>query len=103
VRTLGTSLLASAGIVGLDGSLAARPTVENLVAGLQIGLTEPFRIDDVVIAEAEWGWIEEINTTYVVVRTWDQRRLILPIYQEPVPELDAPQRGATCLCLPRSA
>lgn len=79
VRTLGNSLLASAGIVGLAASLAARPTVENLVAGLQIALTEPFRIDDVVIAEGEWGWIEEISTTYVVVRTWDLRRLILPI------------------------
>jgi small-conductance mechanosensitive channel len=78
-RTIGTSLLASAGIVGLAGSLAARPTIENLVAGLQIALTEPIRIEDVVIAENEWGWIEEINTTYVVVRVWDLRRLILPI------------------------
>jgi small-conductance mechanosensitive channel len=78
-RTIGTSLLASAGIVGLAGSLAARPTIENLVAGLQIALTEPIRIEDVVIAENEWGWIEEINTTYVVVRIWDLRRLILPI------------------------
>lgn len=78
-RTIGTSLLASAGIVGLAGSLAARPTIENLVAGLQIALTEPIRIEDVVIAEDEWGWIEEINTTYVVVRIWDLRRLILPI------------------------
>jgi len=78
-RTIGTSLLASAGIAGLAGSLAARPTIENLVAGLQIALTEPIRIEDVVIAENEWGWIEEINTTYVVVRTWDLRRLILPI------------------------
>lgn len=78
-RTIGTSLLASAGIVGLAGSLAARPTIENLVAGLQIALTEPIRIEDVVIAENEWGWIEEINTTYVVVRIWDLRRLVLPI------------------------
>jgi small-conductance mechanosensitive channel len=78
-RTIGTSLLASAGIAGLAGSLAARATIENLVAGLQIALTEPIRIEDVVIAENEWGWIEEINTTYVVVRTWDLRRLILPI------------------------
>ena len=78
-RTIGTSLLASAGIAGLAASLAARPTIENLVAGLQIALTEPIRIEDVVIAENEWGWIEEINTTYVVVRIWDLRRLILPI------------------------
>jgi small-conductance mechanosensitive channel len=78
-RAIGTSLLASAGIAGLAGSLAARPTIENLVAGLQIALTEPIRIEDVVVAENEFGWIEEINTTYVVVRTWDLRRLILPI------------------------
>jgi small-conductance mechanosensitive channel len=78
-RMIGTSLLASAGIVGLAASLAARPTIENLVAGLQIALTEPIKLDDVVIAEGEWGWIEEINTTYVVLRTWDLRRIILPI------------------------
>jgi small-conductance mechanosensitive channel len=78
-RAIGASLLASAGIVGLAGSLAARPTIENLVAGLQIALTEPIRLEDVVIAENQWGWIEEINTTYVVVRIWDLRRLILPI------------------------
>lgn len=78
-KTIGTSVLASAGIVGLAGSLAARPTIENLVAGLQIALTEPIRLEDVVIADNEWGWIEEINTTYVVVRIWDLRRLILPL------------------------
>jgi small-conductance mechanosensitive channel len=78
-RTIGTSVLASAGILGLAGSLAARPTIENLVAGLQIALTEPIRLEDVVIADNEWGWIEEITTTYVVMRTWDLRRLLLPI------------------------
>jgi small-conductance mechanosensitive channel len=78
-RTIGTSLLASAGITGLALSLAARPTIENLVAGFQIALTDAIRIEDVVVAENEWGHIEEINTTYVVVRTWDERRLILPI------------------------
>src|SRR5579875_459293 len=78
-RTIGTSLLTSAGILGLAASLAARPTIENLVAGLQIALTDAIRIEDVVIAENQWGWIEEINTTYVVVRIWDLRRLILPI------------------------
>jgi small-conductance mechanosensitive channel len=77
--TLGSTVLASAGIVGLAGSLTARPTIENLVAGLQIALTEPFRLEDVVIANGEWGQIEEITTTYVVLRTWDLRRLILPI------------------------
>lgn len=78
-KTIGTSVLASAGIAGLAASMAARPTIENLVAGLQIALTEPIRIEDVVIAGNEWGWIEEITTTYVVVRTWDLRRLILPL------------------------
>ena len=78
-RTIGNSILASAGIAGIAGSLAAKSTIENLVAGLQIALTEPLRIDDVVVAENEYGCIEEINTTYVVVRTWDLRRLIFPI------------------------
>jgi small-conductance mechanosensitive channel len=77
--TLGGTVLASAGIVGLAGSLTARSTIENLVAGLQIALTEPFWLEDVVIADGEWGQIEEITTTYVVLRTWDLRRMILPI------------------------
>ena len=72
-------MLASAGIVGLAASLAARPTIENLVAGLQIALSEPIRLEHVVVANGEWGRSEEINTTYVVVRTWDLRRLILPL------------------------
>jgi small-conductance mechanosensitive channel len=78
-NTLGDTVLASAGIVGLAASITARPTIENLIAGLQIALTEPIRLDDVVIANGEWGRIEEITTTYVVVRTWDLRRVILPI------------------------
>ncbi|MDA8383126.1 MAG: mechanosensitive ion channel [Betaproteobacteria bacterium] len=78
-RELGGSLLASAGIAGLAVGLAARPTVENLVAGVQLALTQPMRIEDVVIVENEWGWIEEITTTYVVVRIWDLRRLVLPL------------------------
>ncbi len=78
-RTLGAGLLASAGVVGLVGGLAARPLITNLIAGIQLALTEPIRLDDVVIVEGEWGWIEEIHTTYVVVRIWDLRRLILPI------------------------
>lgn len=86
VRQLGASLLASAGLVGLVIGLAARPIVENLIAGVQIALTQPINIDDVVIIEGEWGWIEEIRATYVVVRIWDQRRLIVPFskfIQEP--------------------
>jgi small-conductance mechanosensitive channel len=78
-NTLGDTVLASAGIAGLAVSITARPTIENLIAGLQIALTEPIRLEDVVIANGEWGQIEEITTTYVVVRTWDLRRLILPI------------------------
>lgn len=79
IRTLGTSLLASAGLAGLVVGLAARPTLENLLAGIQVALTEPFRIDDVVIVEGEWGRIEEIRTSYVVVKIWDLRRLVVPI------------------------
>jgi small-conductance mechanosensitive channel len=63
----------------LVASLTARPTIENLIAGLQIVFTEPIRLEDVVIANGEWGWIEDIRTTYVVVRTWDLRRVIMPI------------------------
>jgi small-conductance mechanosensitive channel len=79
VRALGTSLLASAGLIGLVGGLAARPLLTNLIAGIQIALTEPIRLDDVVVVDGEWGRIEEIATTFVVVRIWDLRRLILPI------------------------
>ncbi|NWG02793.1 MAG: mechanosensitive ion channel [Syntrophaceae bacterium] len=79
LRHLGTSLLASAGIIGIVVGIAAQHTLGTLAAGLQIAITEPIRIDDVVIVENEWGWIEEINLTYVVVRIWDLRRLILPI------------------------
>jgi len=59
--------------------MAAKPALSNLLAGMQIALTEPIRIDDVVIVEGEWGRIEEVNTTYVVVCTWDLRRLIVPL------------------------
>jgi small-conductance mechanosensitive channel len=79
IRQLGTSLLASAGLAGLVVGVAMRPTLASLIAGLQIAMTEPIRIEDVVIVEGEWGWIEEILTTYVVVRTWDLRRLIVPL------------------------
>ena len=79
VRQLGTSLLASAGLAGLAVGLAAKPVLSNLLAGLQIALTQPIRLDDVVIIESEWGRIEEITTTYVVVRLWDQRRLVVPL------------------------
>ena len=86
IRQLGTSLLASAGIAGLVLGLAARPTIENLVAGLQLAFSRPISLDDVVVIQEEWGRIEEITATYVVVRIWDQRRLIVPfswILQQP--------------------
>lgn len=79
VRHIGTSLLASAGLAGIVAGLAARPLLGNLIAGLQIGLTQPIRLDDVVIVDGEWGTIEEIAGTYVVVKLWDQRRLIVPL------------------------
>lgn len=79
IRHIGDSILASAGLAGLVIGLAARPTLENLIAGVQLVLTEPIRIDDVVIIEGEWGRIEEILTTYVVIRIWDLRRLIVPL------------------------
>lgn len=79
VRAVGATLFASAGVAGLILGLAARPAIGNLLAGLQVALTEPIRLDDVVIVEGEWGRIEEIRTTYVVVRIWDGRRLIVPL------------------------
>ena len=81
IRQLGASLLASAGIAGIVLGLAARPTLSNFIAGLQIALTQPIRLDDVVIVQGEWGRIEEITATYVVVRIWDERRLIVPFSQ----------------------
>jgi small-conductance mechanosensitive channel len=79
VRTLGASLLASAGIAGIVLGFAAQQTLGNLIAGVQIALTEPIRLDDVVVLEGAYGRIDEITFTYVVVALWDKRRLILPI------------------------
>lgn len=79
IRHLGVSLLASAGLVGLVVGMAARPALSNLIAGVQIAFTQPIRLDDVVVVEGEWGRIEEINTTNVIVRIWDLRRLVLPL------------------------
>lgn len=78
-RQIGTSLLASAGVAGLVIGLAAQRTIANMLAGFQIAMTQPIRIDDVLIVENEWGRVEEITLTYVVVAIWDLRRLILPI------------------------
>ncbi len=79
LRSLGASMLASAGIAGLAAGFAAKPVLGNLLAGLQIAFTQPIRLDDVVIMQGEWGKIEEITSAYVVVRLWDERRLIVPL------------------------
>jgi len=79
VRQLGTAMLASAGVAGIIIGFAAQKSLATLLAGFQIALTQPIRIDDVVIVEGEWGRIEEITLTYVVVKIWDLRRLVVPI------------------------
>lgn len=79
VQHMGASLLASAGVGGLILGFAARPVLSNLLAGMQIALTQPFRIDDVLHVEGEWCWVEEVTSTYVVLRVWDLRRLVIPL------------------------
>lgn len=78
IRSVGVSVLTSAGIAGIIIGLAAQKAIGTLLAGIQIAITQPIRLDDVVIVEGEWGWIEEINLTYVIVRVWDKRRLVVP-------------------------
>jgi small-conductance mechanosensitive channel len=78
-RQVGASLLASAGVLGIVGGLAARPVFSNLIAGLQIALAQPIRLDDVLIVKGEWGKVEEITGTYVVLNIWDERRMIIPL------------------------
>lgn len=78
IRQIGISLFASAGIAGIIIGFAAQKMIGTFLAGIQLAITQPIRIDDVVIVEGEWGRIEEINLTYVVVRIWDKRRLIVP-------------------------
>jgi len=79
VRSLGKSILASAGVAGIVIGIAAQRSLATLLAGIQIAFTQPIRLDDVVIVETEWGRIEEITLTYVVVAIWDRRRMVLPI------------------------
>ncbi|MCA1425898.1 MULTISPECIES: mechanosensitive ion channel family protein [unclassified Bradyrhizobium] len=79
VKQYGVSLFASAGAAGIIVGLAARPLLSNLIAGLQIAITQPIRIEDAVIIENEWGWIEDIASTYVVIRLWDWRRMVVPL------------------------
>ena len=78
-RQVGASLLASAGVLGIIGGLAARPVFSNLIAGLQLALAQPLRLDDVLIVNGEWGRVEEITGTYVVLALWDERRMIVPL------------------------
>ena len=79
VRQYGVSLLASAGAAGIIAGLALQPFLTNLIAGIQIATTQPIRIDDAIVVEGEWGRVEEINATYVVVKLWDWRRMVLPL------------------------
>ncbi len=79
VRQWGVSLLAAGGAAGIIVGLALQPLLTNLIAGLQIAMTQPIRIDDAVIVEGEWGRVEEITGTYVVVKLWDWRRMVLPL------------------------
>jgi small-conductance mechanosensitive channel len=79
VRQYGVSLFASAGVAGIVAGLAARPVLSNLIAGVQLAMTQPIRIEDAVVIENEFGTIEEITSTYVVVRLWDLRRMIVPL------------------------
>jgi small-conductance mechanosensitive channel len=79
VRSYGKSILASAGVIGIVIGFAAQKTIANLFAGFQLAMTQPIRLDDVVIVEGEWGRIEEITLTYVIIHIWDARRLVVPL------------------------
>ncbi|HET9147898.1 MAG TPA: mechanosensitive ion channel family protein, partial [Acetobacteraceae bacterium] len=79
VREYGVSLLASAGAAGLVVGLAARPVLSNLLAGIQIAITQPLRVEDAVVINGQWGWIEEITSTYIVLRIWNWQRMIVPL------------------------
>ena len=78
IKQVGLSIFASAGLAGVILGLAAQKMLGTVLAGFQIAVTQPIRLEDVVIVEGEWGWIEEITLTYVVVRIWDKRRLVVP-------------------------
>jgi small-conductance mechanosensitive channel len=79
LRKLGLGILSSAGVIGIMVGFAAQKSIANLLAGVQIAITQPIKLDDAVVVEGEWGWIEEINLTYVVIRIWDLRRMVVPI------------------------
>jgi small-conductance mechanosensitive channel len=79
IRSIGVTLIASAGLAALAVGAAAQPALKNLIGGLQMAFTEPIRIDDVVIIDGEWGRIEDIRLTFVIVKIWDERRLVVPV------------------------
>lgn len=79
VRQFGASILASAGVAGLAVGFAAKPVLGNIIAGLQIAMTQPISLDDTVMVEDQVGFVEEISSAYVVIRTWDERRLVIPL------------------------
>lgn len=79
VKTIGTTILTSAGIIGIIAGIAAQKSIANLITGMQIAFTQPIKIDDEVVIEGEFGTVEDITLTYVVVKTWDWRRLVLPL------------------------
>jgi small-conductance mechanosensitive channel len=79
VRQFGISLFASAGVAGLVVGMASRSVLANIFAGIQLALTQPIRVDDVVVVEGEFGWVEEITSTYIVIRIWDLRRMVVPL------------------------
>ncbi len=79
IKHIGVSLLASAGLATLVVGMATKDTLSNLIAGVQIAFAQPFRLEDAVVVEGEWGWIEEVGTMYVVIRIWDLRRLVVPL------------------------
>jgi small-conductance mechanosensitive channel len=78
-REIGLSLFASAGVAGIVIGIAAQPVLANLIAGLQIALTQPIRLEDAVVVEGEWGWVEDIGLFHVIIRLWDERRLVTPL------------------------
>jgi small-conductance mechanosensitive channel len=98
VQTVGASLLASAGVLSVVAGIAAQGTLANVFAGLQLAFSDAIRVDDVVIADGEWGRIEEITLTYVVVHIWDDRRLVLPsTYFTTTPFQNWTRRGSELL------
>lgn len=78
IQKIGISLFASAGVASIIIGFSAQKIIASIIAGIQLAITQPIRVDDVVIVNGEWGWIEEINLTYVVVKVWDRRRLVVP-------------------------